>query len=395
MTPAERQALIDEIVANAKLTTVGWANHSVAWQNNTTTRWWKVMDGLKRLRADTDPVPPTPPPPSSSRKGWSSLWQSPDLIEEVDRMTAAGCKWVRIDMAWSQIEGSRGQPDWGYHDRLIDLAVIRKLNVLGVAAYAPSWASGAAGTDKMPPTNPADYGTFAGQLANRYGPKLLGAGCEFAIEAWNEPNINGFWGNPNNNGPEKLAGMLKAAYPKVKAADPRITVVTGGLSPAVSSGGDLDPRDYAVRLYAAGAGGSFDAFGMHPYYGPSPLTLPKDWSTWHQVYVPQGTPTLGEHGQGGQMSKRSIRETMAANGDANKKVWNTESNMKVQPVTRDGKTANEARQAEMAVEAYRLWSTFPWAGPFFLYNYRSHYPDFSIKRPDGSLRPLLNAYRDA
>lgn len=56
MTAAETQKLIDEAEAHFKLTKVGYAGHSVAWQNNQSTEWWKGLDALHRARASLEPV---------------------------------------------------------------------------------------------------------------------------------------------------------------------------------------------------------------------------------------------------------------------------------------------------------------------------------------------------
>jgi hypothetical protein len=86
---------------------------------------------------------------------------------------------------------------------------------------------------------------------------------------------------------------------------------------------------------------------------------------------------------------------MIANGDGHKKIWATETNMKVQAETRDGFTADEARQAALLKEAFATWKAYPWSGVFCLYNWRNHYPDFSLRRPDGTVRPAYAAYASA
>lgn len=65
MTNTEIQQLLDQAVATLKLTTVGYAGHSIAWQNNTTTNWWKGLDAIGRARAALNPPPPPPPPVTS------------------------------------------------------------------------------------------------------------------------------------------------------------------------------------------------------------------------------------------------------------------------------------------------------------------------------------------
>lgn len=56
MTAAETQKLIDEGVAILKGTTVGYAGHSTAWQQNQSTKWWQGLDKLAQARKSLDPV---------------------------------------------------------------------------------------------------------------------------------------------------------------------------------------------------------------------------------------------------------------------------------------------------------------------------------------------------
>jgi hypothetical protein len=58
------QALLDGAVAHLKNTTVGYAGHSVAWQNRTTTEWYKGLDGIAKARAALGGTPPPSPTPT-------------------------------------------------------------------------------------------------------------------------------------------------------------------------------------------------------------------------------------------------------------------------------------------------------------------------------------------
>ncbi len=90
--------------------------------------------------------------------------------------------------------------------------------------------------------------TFAGAinyLANAF------AGRVNAWEIWNEEDSTAWW----TGTPAQYVGLLKAAYPAVKSADPSASVLVGGLT-----GNDAS---YLQALYASGAQGSFDAVGVH------------------------------------------------------------------------------------------------------------------------------------
>ncbi len=83
----------------------------------------------------------------------------------------------------------------------------------------------------------------------------------------------------------------------------------------------------------------------------------------------------------------SLRSLMEQNGDRDKPIWATEWGAKVGPV-------DEATQAAMVRDAYRLFGSYDWAGPMFLYTYRDH-DSFGLVRGDGSRRPSWYAYREA
>lgn len=55
MTNQEIQKLLDDSVALLKSTTVGYANHSTAWQNNPSTKWWQGLDKISQARKALNP----------------------------------------------------------------------------------------------------------------------------------------------------------------------------------------------------------------------------------------------------------------------------------------------------------------------------------------------------
>ncbi len=67
LTNAQLVALLDQGVGHLKQTTVGYAGHSLAWQNNKTTQWWQGLDPIAQARAALA-GPPPPPPPSGDVK---------------------------------------------------------------------------------------------------------------------------------------------------------------------------------------------------------------------------------------------------------------------------------------------------------------------------------------
>ena len=260
---------------------------------------------------------------------------------DLDAVVASGAAWIRMDVAWSVVEGTRGTYRWSVYDGAMNAAKSRGLNVLVVLAYAPSWATGCAGTDKCLPTstNISAWGAFAGAAAQHF------AGKANAYELWNEENQSWAAGTPD---PVRYVAMARAAYPVIKAADPAVTVLVGGAGPSATGNGEYSPLDWTKAVWAAGIDGSFDAWAAHPYCFPA---LPeaintRTWSGWwamvdiHSFLVSQG---------------RDV------------KVWMTEFGTP----TRD-KGYADTFQRDSILKAIDLAASYPWSGPLFLYTLRDN-----------------------
>ena len=311
---------------------------------------------------------------------------SSSAVNQLDRMVAMNSKAVRTEMTWYSHEPNA--PTNGKHTYrfLRDTEVLeankRNLKVLAIADYTPQWAAdpGCFATYKHwcgPRIEfAADYGAYVGALVERYDGDGIddapGSPIVDAWEIWNEPNLANFW-RPQPQ-PTVYTAYLKAAYKAAKQADPNSTIVTGGLCCHML--GDNAPIPYLKALYAAGAKGHFDAVGMHPYTYPAMPSRVDRNNVWQQMSVAfpqQGQPD-------------SIRSIMIANGDGDKKIWQTEMGAPTGGDTNgdgvsrcdngDGvTTGNEDRcvtkeqQKQMLTEAFSLWQTYDWAGPFFWYSF--------------------------
>ena len=66
--------------------------------------------------------------------------------------------------------------------------------------------------------------------------------------------------------PASYSALMIAGYPAIKAGDPNVKIISAGLA----NGGGIwqDPITYLQQMYANGAKGYFDYFGMHPYSQP-------------------------------------------------------------------------------------------------------------------------------
>jgi polysaccharide biosynthesis protein PslG len=161
-------------------------------------------------------------------------------------------------------------------------------------------------------------------------------------------------------------------------------VVSGGLSPAVNSGTDRDPRSFVQAMYASGAKSYFDALGHHPYCFPAAPGDAQGWSAWYQMYGPSD----------------SLRTTMTAFGDGEKKIWATEFGLPT--AGPPGTHASEQTQAKHLTLAYELFAGYSWAGPLFAYTARDSGTDpstsfdfFGLLRHDFATKPAYAAFQAA
>jgi hypothetical protein len=140
----------------------------------------------------------------------------------------------------------------------------------------------------------------------------------------------------------------------------------------------MNPVTFLQRMYAAGAGGHFDALGWHPYeWGGGVRYHPM--SAWSQLVE---TPT-------------SARSVMIAHGDGAKQIWGTEYGG---PTFGGG--ISEGAQAQLVTTAYERWEKWDWSGPLFWYSARDAgtsandlQDHFGLVRRDFSPKASFAAYR--
>lgn len=290
-----------------------------------------------------------------------------DVRGAVARMRAMGVGTVRILVPWVALQKARGGPyDWTLIDRMVSALAEQKMSILATLNSTPQWAvakdmpalSG-------PPATPAEYGAFAAAVAERYRGRIS------AYEIWNEPNAAMFFA-PGPD-PAKFVGMLKAAYPAIKAADPAAVVVTGGLGAIVDHAQvTMNAVKFLRGMYAAGAKNFFDGFGYHPYQYTTKFSV----GGWHPDAPINQVAAL--------------RELMRANGDGAKKIWLTEYG---EPAS----VVGEAKQAEFVDDLLTAWRKLPYGGPVYVYtmrdrNSRSTVVDDTLGafRSDGSRKPVAD-----
>ena len=293
-----------------------------------------------------------------------------DMGATVSRMRATGVQSVRILVPWVALQKDRGATyDWTLVDNMVTALAAQNMSILATLNSTPQWAV-PKGLPALsgPPASPAEYAAFAGAVAKRYRGRIS------AYEIWNEPNAAMFFA-PGPD-PAKFVGMLKAAYPAIKAADPAAVVVTGGLGAIVDHESvTMNAVTFLRAMYTAGAKGFFDGFGFHPYQYTTKFSV----GGWH--------PDAPVNQIAG------IREVMRANGDDAKKIWLTEYG---EPSSVGG----DAKQAEYVDDLLTAWRKVPYAGPVYLYtmrdrNSRSRNVEDTLGafRSDGTEKPVVEVIR--
>lgn len=203
--------------------------------------------------------------------------------------TSLGLTWVRRNgLIWRDIEPVEGGAfNWqapsmrGLEEEMMH-ASANNLNLVLVVVANPSWATG--GQADCAPIMPQYYARFARFMAaavERYSKP------PFNVKYWeigNEPDTYRFgtdsqygcWGPPppNENNKDEFYGgreygnMLKVVYPAMKAANPTVQVLNGGLlldHPYTPAEGISGPARFIEGVFATGAGASFDILAFHTY----------------------------------------------------------------------------------------------------------------------------------
>ncbi len=207
-----------------------------------------------------------------------------DVREELTLVRSAGIGWVRADFTWSYFEPTEGAWRYTKYDSTVAIADSLGIGILPILDYDAAWGEQAW-------QYPDKWVRYVSNVVARYHTSLR------YWEVWNEQNI-GFWHDTSESREAHYAELLRVSWSAIKAIDPQLQVLLGGLA-----GVDLD---YLDSLYSHGAAANFDILNVHPYrYPGSPEA------------VSGGRPPLVEQIE-------DLRQAMSRNGDTNKPLWFTE-----------------------------------------------------------------------
>jgi hypothetical protein len=207
----------------------------------------------------------------------------PNAAKIAGLIADTGAGFVRIDYASAQIMPTPTTLDFAPSDTIVTLLASRHITVLPILEQYSTAAWQAEGKSYpaifSTPQLYAAYVTAVVTHLRTSAPQIT------RVELFNEPNLNGWWTNPNpayaaTNGSATAAYML-AGYAAAKHANPGITVV----GPALATGGsEVDPRTFLTAMYAAGCrtGACWDVLSVHPYawFDPTYTVSPNSSSRW-------------------------------------------------------------------------------------------------------------------
>ena len=170
---------------------------------------------------------------------------------ELEMLSQAGFRWVRMDFGWEATERKPGLYDFSAYDRLLAALDKFHLRALLIMDYGNKLYD--SGLSPHTDESRAAFARWAAAAATHF------QGRGVIWEIWNEPNGH-FW-NPHVNA-DDYAKLALAASRAIRAAAPQETIVgpaicdadTGFLEPAVA-GGILD---------------EWSGITIHPYYRLGP-----------------------------------------------------------------------------------------------------------------------------
>jgi hypothetical protein len=323
------------------------------------------------------------------------LWSDQTIEQtdqELDLLKAAGGDVVRIDLTWTSLETwVKGEYSQWYLDKadaFLQHAKDRGIAVVATLLGTPCWASTAPedlkqgcsgawwdrGVERYPPADYANYGDIADYVAKRWGSKLK------AIEIWNEPNLPDHYSLQSDDPAAADASLIKAAYPRIKAAAPSVTVLAGAL--AYSDG------DFLEKLYDDGIKDNFDGFSIHPY---NEWRDPKDaWKPEFREWTYLTGPPW-------------MQSILAAHGDGEKGLWLTELGWSsCLPGGNDSWCVTQEQQAQYVHDALQIAAGWPFVKAAVIYNLRNTGTDpndresqFGLVNRDFTLKPSYASFKNA
>lgn len=210
--------------------------------------------------------------------------QTIDSAGGLDQAVAANASWARSTISWKEVQPNEGDPyNWAspnnsYVESQLKTASAKNIKVVLDIEATPDWALdpsllGVCDDGRIRADKFAAYSNYIKAAVSRYG--VAPYNLEY-VEFYNEPDVYhslGCWGDENDKsyyGGKTYGEMLKVVYPVIKAINPGIKVLVGGLlldcDPRTPPAGkDCAPAKFLEGILADGAGPYFDGISFHGY----------------------------------------------------------------------------------------------------------------------------------
>jgi hypothetical protein len=267
------------------------------------------------------------------------------LDERLDTLDAMGVKLVRYTLEWHRIERTKGSPDWGQADRILnglhDRGMVPVVTIWGT----PRWANGGRSPNWVPRSK-WWFAGFARRAADRY-PFVK----HWLI--WNEPNQRR-WLRPTS-ARVYVQTLLNPAYAAIRKAT-RGAKVAGGVTAPRGAYKGISPVDFIRGMDRARA--RLDAYAHNPY----PLRRLE-------------TPTSGGCGHCETITMATIDRLLREVGKAfgRKRIWLTEYGYQTNPPDRFMGVSRQLQARYLADAAHVAYRT-PYVDMLIQYLYQDE-PD--------------------
>lgn len=231
----------------------------------------------------SDPHPALPAPVIPDCLGVNIHFTDPKP-GELEMLSAAGFKWVRMDLTWAAIERKSGEYDFSAYDRLVAALEQHKLRAIFILDYGnPLYAEPG---DKQPFTSRVDTDEFRQAFA-RWAIAAVRhfKGHGYLWEMWNEPNGDGFW-KPKADVRQYIA-LARATGKALRAAGLLGQKGEAFIGPATST---ID-RNFLEGCFQADLLEFWDAVSVHPYRQSAPESVVEEYQALRKLidkYAPAG-----------------------------------------------------------------------------------------------------------
>ena len=280
---------------------------------------------------------------------------------------------------WAYFEPDKNRYNWEQADLIVRHAENQGLQIIARLGLVPHWARPIANStlNTLPEESFADFADYAAAFAARYAKQIQ------HIIIWNEPNLSFEWGY-NRVDPAAYVRLLQVTYPGIKEANSAATVLAGALAPTNEARGSragLNEMDFLRDMYQSGGADYFDALAIHSYgFREAPESPPAD----------------------DRLNFRRLellREIMIANGDAQKRVFVTESGWNDHP--RWTLAVRPSQRLVYTIGAFEFTeANWDWVDNLCIWALRypaatNSYPDsFTLVSPEFDLKPIYYAIQN-